>query len=315
MKPPHSDLPPEARPDATLIGPAGPGALVAPWLQLCKLRIASFVGMSAFVGGLLAGGPDVDLLRVTMAAVLITLTAASASVFNQVFEQDVDARMVRTAGRPLVTGAIRPLHAVLFAAACGALGVAGLAIFYQTLSALLALGTLAAYALVYTPLKRVSSLNTAIGAIPGAMPPLLGFVAIAGAPATWGWYLCAILFTWQFPHFLAIAWLYREDYARAGLKMLPSLPNTEGVAGRQALLYSLCLLPLSILPAVDGHAGLVYVTGALVLSALYAAAALAFALRESPRRARVLLLTSLAYLPLLYSLVLFDPAVRLATQL
>ncbi len=303
------------RPARATHGTAATASLVAPWIQLCKLRIASFVGMSAFVGGLLAGGPDVHLGRVALAAALVTLTAASASVFNQVLEQDTDARMVRTAGRPLVTGAIRPLHAVLFAAACGAAGVAGLAVWFQPLSALLSLGTLVAYALVYTPLKRVSTLNTAIGAIPGAMPPLLGYTALAGAPASWGWYLAAILFAWQFPHFLAIAWLYREDYARAGLKMLPSLPNSAGVAGRQALLYSLCLLPLSILPAVDGGAGWIYAGGALLLGLGYAAAALAFALREDPRRARLLLLTSLAYLPLLYSLVLFDPVVRLPFQL
>ena len=310
-----SAAPPPMRGSGVLVPPAGWAARVAPWVRLCKLRIGSFVGMSAFVGGLLAGGPDVDLARLCVAATLITLTAVSASVFNQVFEQDVDARMHRTAGRPLVTGAIRPLQAVLFGTACGAVGVAGLAISFQPLSALLALGTLAAYALVYTPLKRVSSLNTAIGAIPGAMPPLLGYTAIAGAPAGWGWYLCALLFAWQFPHFLAIAWLYREDYARAGLKMLPALPNTAGVAGRQALLYSLCMLPLSILPAVEGRAGALYVVGALILGVSYCAASLGFALRENRARARRVLWVSLAYLPLLYSIVLFDPAVRLAAQL
>jgi protoheme IX farnesyltransferase len=214
-----------------------------------------------------------------------------------------------------VTGAVRLRDAILAAAAlCGA-GTVALALRFNTLAALLALATLAAYALVYTPLKRVSSLNTVVGAVPGAMPPLLGWVAISGDTSPWSWFLFAQLFAWQFPHFLAIAWLYREDYARAGLRMLSCVPDVEsarGMAGRQALLYALVLLPLTLWPAVRGEAGPLYALSALALGLAYAGSAAAFALRESERRARVLLLVSLGYLPALLTSVLLDPLVRVA---
>ncbi len=285
---------------------AGP----ADWLVLAKPRIAVFVVLAAFTGALLASGPGADLLRVALAACFVGLTAASAGIFNQVAERDLDARMERTRQRPLVTGRVRMRDAVLAAAALAAAGTAGLAVEFNALSALLALATLLAYVLVYTPLKRLSSFNTTIGAIPGAMPPLIGYVAIAGAPGGWAWMLFGVIFVWQFPHFLAIAWLYRDDYRRAGMKMLPSLPDSDGCAGRQSFLYALVLLPVSLLPAVRGDAGLVYAAGALVLGSTYLAASAAFAHRETRKRARAVLLTSLAYLPLSFSLVLFDPVVH-----
>jgi protoheme IX farnesyltransferase len=231
-------------------------------------------------------------------------------MFNQVLERDTDALMARTARRPLVTGRVRTRDAIFVAASLSAVGLVGLAARFNTLSALLGVATLAAYALVYTPLKRFSTLNTAVGAIPGAMPPLLGYAAIAGDVGSWGWYFFSVLFAWQFPHFLAIAWIYREDYARAGLKMLPAMPGTKGMAGRQAFLYSLALLPVSLLPALRGEAGALYVASALVLGLVYAAASLAFALRETRGRARAVVLVSLAYVPLLCSLTLLDPLVR-----
>lgn len=282
----------------------------AAWSTLAKARITAMVAFAAFVGGLLGAGSSADLARVAEASLWIACVSAASCMFNQLLERDVDARMIRTSRRPLVTGRVRARDVVLVAAAAACVGVAGLALRFNTLAALLALGTLAAYALVYTPLKRYSSLNTAVGAIPGAMPPLLGFVAAAGAPAGWAWHLFAVLFAWQFPHFLAIAWLHREDYARAGLKMLPALPNASGMAGRQALLYSLALVPLSLLPVLRGDAGAVYGLAALVLGAGYALAAGCFALRETPARARALLYVSLAYLPALFSITLMDPVVR-----
>jgi heme o synthase len=280
------------------------------WLELTKPRIASMVGLSAFVGALLAGGRGGSLARVFEAAWWITLVAAGSAVFNHVLERDTDRLMQRTARRPLVTGRVRVRDAILFASALATAGTLGLALSFNLLSALLALATLAAYALVYTPLKRVSSLNTFVGAIPGAMPPLLGFVAVGGAPAGWGWFLFALVFCWQFPHFLAIAWLHREDYARAGLKMLPALPDSGGLAGRQAFLYALALVPVSLVPATGGAAGLAYALPALALGLIYAGVAAAFALRETAPRARLLLFTSLAYLPLLFAAILLDPRVR-----
>jgi protoheme IX farnesyltransferase len=288
-------------------------AHVGLWSVLVKPRIALLVMLSAFIGGLLSGGPTADVGSVLEAALWIGCVASGSAAFNQVLERDTDALMARTARRPLVTGAIRTRDAILFAAALGAIGTLGLAWRFDAACALLALATLVAYALVYTPLKRVSTLNTLAGAIPGAMPPLLGAWAASGGPTAWGVWLFAFVFAWQFPHFLAIAWLYREDYARAGLKMLPAVPHSAGAAGRQSALYALVLLPMAFVPAIEGRAGWVWMVGALLLGSSYFAAALAFALREDARRARHLLFASLVYLPALFTVALFDPVVRITS--
>lgn len=287
-------------------------SLAGEWLVLIRPRIATLVVLAAFVGGLLAAGPAADLGRVLEAALWIGCVAASSSVFNQVLERETDAYMERTRTRPLVTGTLRVRDAIFFGAFLSAVGTIGLAQRFSMIAALLGLGTIFAYALVYTPLKRVSTLNTAVGALPGAMPPLLGYAAISGEVHSWAWYLFAVLFAWQFPHFMAIAWLYRKDYARAGMKMLPALPDSEGLAGRQAVVYGLFLVPVSLLPVLRGEAGTLFVVGALVLGLAYLAASVAFALREDERRARVLLVTSLIYLPVLFAVILIDPVVRAA---
>jgi len=291
---------------------AEPPSLLAECLVLVRPRIATLVVLAAFVGGLLAGGTGAELGRVVEAALWIGCVAASSSVFNQILERETDARMERTRMRPLVTGTLRVRDAIFFGTFLAAVGTLGLARNFNLLSALLGLATIFAYALVYTPLKRVSTLNTAVGALPGAMPPLLGYAALSGEVHSWGWYLFAILFAWQFPHFMAIAWLHREDYARADLKMLPALPGSEGLAGRQAVVYGLFLVPVSLLPVLTGEAGLVYSVGALVLGGAYLAASVAFSRREDERRARSLLLTSLVYLPVLFIVILADPVVRFA---
>ena len=288
----------------------GVGARARAWAELTRPRICAMVGFSALVGAVLGAGPGGPFARTLEAALWVSCVAAASGVFNQLLERDTDRLMQRTCRRPLVVGSVRVRDAIFLAALLTLLGTAGLALRFNTLAALLALLTLIAYALVYTPLKRVSTLNTAVGAIPGAMPPLLGFAALDGSVSGWGWFLFASLFAWQFPHFLAIAWLYREDYARAKLRMLPALPGTEGMAGRQALIYALFLLPISLLPAVDGAAGVIYAGGALLLGLVYAAASAAFALHESRRRARAVLLVSIFYLPALYTFVLLDPVVR-----
>jgi protoheme IX farnesyltransferase len=279
------------------------------FVALTKPRIGALVALSAFVGGLLAAGPEAALARVAEAALWITCTAASASVLNQVLERDVDRLMRRTQGRPLPAGRLSVRDAILFGAALAALGVGGLALRFNLLSSLLALATLFAYTAIYTPLKRVSTLNTVVGAIPGAAAPLLGAVALSGVAGGWGVSLFAVIFAWQFPHFMAIAWLHREDYARAGMRMLPALPGCERLAGRAALTYGLALLPVSILPGVRGEAGIVYTAGALVLGLAYLFASGKFAWRQDERSARSLLFVSLLYLPLLYLLILSDPVV------
>jgi protoheme IX farnesyltransferase len=279
------------------------------FLALTKPRIAALVALSAFVGGLLAAGPEAALARVAEAALWITCAAASASVLNQVLERDVDRLMRRTQSRPLPAGRLSVRDAILFGAALAVVGVGGLALRFNLLSSLLALATLFAYTAIYTPLKRVSTLNTVVGAIPGAAAPLLGAVALSGVAGGWGVSLFAVLFAWQFPHFMAIAWLYREDYARAGMRMLPALPGCERLAGRAALTYGLALLPVSILPGVRGEAGIVYTVGALALGLVYLLASGKFAWRQDERSARSLLFVSLLYLPLLYLLILSDPVV------
>lgn len=284
------------------------------YLVLVRPRISAFVLFAAFTGALLGAGPDGALSGVFLAALFVGLVGASSSVFNQVFERETDRLMPRTWNRPLAAERMGVRGAVVFGTVLGVVGVAGLALLFQPLSALLALSTLATYVLVYTPLKRFTSLNTVVGALPGAMPPLLGFVALAGHPGPWGWLLFAVVFAWQFPHFFAIAWLYREDYRRAGMRMLPCLPGAAGLAGRQALVYSLLLLPVSLLPGVRGEAGIVYSTAAVVLGLAYAACAAAFAWRETRTTARALLVVSLFYLPLLFSAVLFDPVVSQALR-
>ncbi len=282
------------------------------FLTLTKPRIGAMVALSAFIGGLLAEGPHAALGRVALAALYVTGAAAAASVFNQVLERDTDRLMVRTQDRPLPAGRLSMRDAILFGALLASVSIAGLAIEFNLLAALLSLASLCAYSVVYTPLKRVSTLNTVIGALPGAAPPLLGYVALAGAPGHWGWALFAVVFVWQFPHFMAIAWLYRHDYARARLKMLPALPGCERVAARQALVYSLAILPVVLLPGAWGEAGIVYSLGAEVLSLAYVAASARFAFKPSEKSARALLFTSLVYLPLVLSLVLLDPVVGVA---
>ena len=285
------------------------GTVIADFASLVKPRIAFFVVLASFTGGLLGAGSIDAMQRAFVAALAIGAVAGASAAFNQIIERDVDRLMRRTADRPLATGRISVRDAVIFAACLALVGTTVLTMWFPPIAALLALGTLVAYALVYTPLKRHTSFNTLVGAIPGAMPPLLGHVAMTGEPGTWGWILFGILFAWQFPHFLAIAWMYREDYRRAGMKMLPALDDVAGLAGRQAFLYGLVLLPISLLPTVRGEAGFLYAATAVVLGVVYVGAAASFALRESRRTARATLFASLAYLPLLFAAALFDPVV------
>lgn len=300
---------------AVALAPLSLRQRVADWADLTKLRLASLISFSAFVGALLGGGPDGSLGRALEAALWIAASAAAGGILNQVLERDVDPLMERTRNRPLVQGRVATRDAILVACVLAVASTAALALRFNVTAALLSLAAIFLYVAIYTPLKRVSSLNTVVGAIPGALPPMIGFAALSGRLDSWGLALFAMVFTWQFPHFMAIAWLYRDDYRRAGMRMLPSLPGGEGVAGRAALLYSLVGLPVALLPVVWGEAGPVFGLGALLLGLGYCAAALSFARTQSTRSARTLLFASLIYLPLLLSLVLFDPVVHLATSI
>lgn len=282
---------------------------LADWAELTKLRLAAMVGFTAFVGALLGarGGEFASALE---AALWVTCSAASGGVLNQVLERDLDRRMRRTQDRPLPAGRVSMPSAILAGTLLAVLAVGGLALRFNLGSAFLALASLFVYVAIYTPLKRYSTLNTLVGALPGAAPVAIGYLALAGELGDWAVALYALVFVWQFPHFMAIAWLHREDYARAGMQMIPALPGCESAAGRHALLHALVLVPVSLLPGVWGDAGIVYAGAALFLSLSYCAASAVFALRQTRRRARLLLLTSLAYLPLLLGAVLLDPVVR-----
>ena len=301
----------------TELGVAGTGALARlnDWVQLTKLRLATLVSFAAFVGALLAEGPSGSLWNAFEAALWITASAAAGGALNQVLERDTDRLMDRTATRPLITGRIRTRDAILVAAVLGVASTVGLWARFNPLAAMLSLASLFAYVAVYTPLKRVSTLNTVVGALPGAAPPLIGYVAIAGGLGNWAISLFAIVFAWQFPHFMSIAWMYRAEYKRAGMQMLPGVDGGEPIAGRQALVYSLCLLPISMLPGVWGDAGPVYTAGALLLGMAYCIASYRFMAKQTRERARQLLWTSLGYLPALLTLILSDPAVRRAAEM
>ena len=234
------------------------------------------------------------------------LVASGTNAFNQLRERDVDALMRRTRGRPLPSGRLAPRAAALFAGAISVVGVAYLAWRVNTLTAALAALTLASYVLLYTPLKRRTSLNTLVGAVPGALPILGGWTAAGGRIDVAALSLFWILFLWQLPHFLAIAWLYREDYLAGGLKMLGGGDEGGRDTARMVVLYALALLPISLLPTMLGVTGTLYFFGALVLGITYAAVGATLLTAATPARAWRVFFVSIVYLPALLTLMVLD---------
>jgi protoheme IX farnesyltransferase len=232
--------------------------------------------------------------------------SSGIATLNQVMERDLDRLMRRTAARPLPTGKVSPAEALLFGAGLTILSEIYLAIFVNPLTAALGIGVIVGYVFLYTPLKTRTSLSTVVGAFPGAMPPLMGWTAASNQFELGAWVLFAILFLWQFPHFLAIAWMYREDYGKAGILMLPVVEPDGHMTARQIVLYTAMLLPVSLIPTLIGIAGKTYFFGALVLGILFLAASFAAALSKSRQRARQLLLASVLYLPILFGLMVLN---------
>ena len=236
------------------------------------------------------------------------LMASGTAALNQCYEREADAKMARTMARPIPSGRIAASRAAWFGVFLSAGGFAELWIWANPLTGMLGLFTLLSYLFLYTPLKQRSAHSTTIGAIPGAMPPLIGFAAASGTLTWEAWILYAILFLWQFPHFYAIAWIYREDYARAGIRML-SVVEPDGVStARRIVWFSLVLLPISLLPKFTAMAGNVYLAGALALGIMFLWAGIRVAFDHSRSRARQVLLASIIYLPLLYGLLALDSA-------
>ena len=279
-------------------------ASAADWLELTKPRITTMVVFTALVGFVTATAvsPWSGLLLAALAGT--GLVAGGASALNQVMERDTDALMHRTRTRPIPAGRIRPVEASLFGALLSLAGLALLAALAGPLAALVAFSTWASYLFLYTPLKRRSHLATLVGAVPGALPPVIGWAAASGSLEPGAFILFAIVFLWQIPHFLAIAWLYRDDYERGGLKVLPVIDREGRLTGRQAVLHSVALLVVSLAPVAAGLGGTLYLAGALGLGVGLTLAALQLARARSLAAARSLFLASVLYLPALTSLLL-----------
>jgi len=275
------------------------GTLTRDYLQLSKARIVLLVLITTASGFLFAADRvDGTLLLHTLLGT--ALVAAGTNALNQYMEREHDARMHRTRTRPLPAGRITPRAALIFSSGIAIVGTIYLGMLVNWLTAALGAFTLVSYIFVYTPLKRLSTLNTLIGAIPGAIPPLMGWTAatneIATAASAGGWIIFGILFLWQLPHFMAISWLYREDYARGGFAMLAVRDADGGAVARQAIYYTLALLVVSVLPTFLGISGMVYFVGAVAAGAAMLAATIRFAFDRNPRTARSLFMISNLYL-------------------
>jgi protoheme IX farnesyltransferase len=286
-------------------GGAG-GAGLGAFLELTKPRITQLVVLTAAAGFYLGSRAAVNVWLLGHTLVGVALVAAGTNALNQLRERDVDARMRRTRGRPLPSGRVSPRAAAWFAAVISLVGVGYLVLAVNRLTAGLAALTLASYVLLYTPLKRTTTLNTLIGAVPGALPIVGGWTAAGGALGPAVTTLFAILFLWQLPHFLALAWVYREDYRRGGLAML-SVQDPDGRrTARTALYYAAVLLPVSVLPTLWGLTGAWYAGGAFLLGLAYVAASQMMTLAATSARARRVFVVSIVYLPALLTLMVLD---------
>ncbi len=279
--------------------------------ELVKLRLTTLVLMTTLVGfyaGLngSTGGLAQNLAKLGLTLLGTGLLAAGASILNQYLERDHDARMKRTAGRPLPTGAVGAEAALLFGGGCSVVGLLALAAWVNLLVAVLGAVTLVTYLFLYTPLKRKSEWNTVVGAIPGAIPPLMGWAAAQGGVDPLGWTLFGILFFWQVPHFMAIAWMYRDEYEKAGFVMMPSLAGGGARTGRQAVTHTLFLCIASLMPFTMQLVGAFYMSGAVVLGGLFLYSAVRFSRRMTESNARALFFASIIYLPLLLGLMVAD---------
>lgn len=279
---------------------------IADFIALTKPRLNFLVVLTSAAGYYLGSETISDPWRMANAVTGTALVAGGAAVLNQVYERNTDALMRRTRRRPLPDHRIGARDASYFGAAISLVGMSMLWIWGNQLTAVLALATILIYLAVYTPLKRHSPISTLVGAVPGALPPLIGWAAARNDLSIGGWALFLIQFLWQIPHFMALAWMYRDDYGAAGFPMLPVAEPDGRRTGRQAVLYSAALLPLSMLPALVGVTGLAYYWFALVLGAGLLTLALRFSAQRTDRTARMLFFGSIIYLPLVLIAMVLD---------
>jgi len=274
--------------------------------DLVKARLTFLVLLTTAAGFYLGWRGPLDFWLMAHTLVGTALVACGAAALNQLYEREYDARMRRTADRPLPSGRLQPETVLIFGGACSVAGLIYLVLLVNPLTSLLGAVTLGSYLFLYTPLKRRTWLNTTVGAVPGALPPLMGWAAARGELTGEGWALFAILFFWQIPHFLAIAWLYRDEYQKAGFVMLPSVDPDGFRTGRQAVSHTMGLWIASLAPFLFRLSGLLYLTGALILGGLFLWRAAQFSRQLTSGQARWLFFASILYLPLLLSLMVFD---------
>jgi protoheme IX farnesyltransferase len=286
--------------------PAMEKSLPATLSELFKLRLTGLVLLTTLVGFYLGSRGPVSWALMFHTLFGTALLASGAAALNQLIEREHDAKMLRTQDRPLPSGRLTPETVLIIGGACGVIGMIYLAVAVNLVTAALGAATLGSYVFIYTPLKRITTLNTVIGAIPGALPPLMGWTAARGEISSDGWSLFAILCFWQLPHFLAIAWMYKDDYARAGFVMLPVVDQTGERTGRQALCHTLGLLPISLCPFLFHMVGPIYLAGALILGVLFLWCAFDFSRKLTLKHARRLFFASIIYLPLLLALMVID---------
>jgi protoheme IX farnesyltransferase len=280
------------------------------YIELTKPRITWLILMSTGIGYFF-GLPshawrEINWLLLLHAILGTGLIASGTAALNQWYERAADLKMHRTAGRPLPSGRLIAGRALAFGIALSVAGFLELWLGVNLLSGLIGAFTLASYLFLYTPMKQRTWWSTTVGAVPGAMPPMIGYAAAAGAITRESWVLFAILFLWQFPHFYSIAWMYKEDYARAGIRMLPVVDPDCRSTARQIVLYGIALIPVSLVPAMLGMTGRIYLIGALILGLVYLYSGVRVAMERTLLRARAVLLTSVLYLPLIYGLMLLD---------
>jgi protoheme IX farnesyltransferase len=286
--------------------PVAEKSLAAVLGELFKMRLTTLVLLTTLVGFYLGSRPPVSWVLMFNTLFGTALLASGAAALNQWLEREHDAKMLRTQDRPLPSGRLTAEAVWMIGGACAVLGLLHLALTVNLITAVLGALTIGSYLFVYTPLKRITTLNTVIGAIPGALPPLMGWTAARGAISSEGWSLFAVLCFWQLPHFLAIAWMYRDQYARAGFVMLPVVDPTGERTGRQALCHTLGLLPVSLCPFLFKMVGPVYLAGAVVLGIAFLWCAFQFSRQLTLRRARLLFFASIIYLPSLLALMVLD---------
>lgn len=279
---------------------------IAAFVELTKPRIAILLVLTSAAGFYLASAGPFNYVLFVNSMIAITLLAFGVATLNQYWERDLDPLMKRTSTRPLPTGKVAPIEALVFGIVLCAGAEIYLLLAINALTAFLGLIVIVGYVLVYTPLKTRTSVSTAIGAIPGALPPLMGWTAASDNITMTAWALFAMQFLWQFPHFLAIAWMYREEYAKAGILMLPVVEPSGKITFRQIVLFTIMLVPVSVAPFFFGISGLIFLIGGAVIGILFLIASVKTALSKSNAAARRLLLASVLYLPILFLLMVAD---------